>query len=141
MDLNLWMDNIITRLYQEHHVRYFGNGGNRGFELALANAVLLKRTRIPECRLILVAPCPEFADRWQAKDKALYVKVKTNANKVVYASPQYTPDCIRRRNKHLIDNSCALICMADKPESETELAIKYAKESGLEVFCFRGPRL
>ena len=141
MDLNMWMDITITKLYQNYHIRYFGIGGNRGFELAVANAIFLKRTRLPDCKVILVAPCPEFADRWRDEDKSLYAKVKENANKVVYASPQYVPDCIRLRNKHLIDNSCVLICMEDKPSTETSLAIQYAKESGLEVFCFHGPRL
>ena len=141
MDLNIWLDNTITRLYQDYHIRYFGIGGNRGFELAAANAILLKRARLSDCKVILVAPCPEFADRWREKDRNLYVKVKGSANKVVYASPQYVQDCIRLRNKHLIDNSCALICMEDKPSTETSLAIQYAKENGLEVFCFHGPRL
>lgn len=138
MNLNMWMDSKITRLYQDYHIRYFGIGGNRGFELAVANTILLKRARLLDCKIILVAPCPEFADRWRDKDKSLYVKVKGSANKVVSVSPYYIPDCMRLRNKHLIDKSSVLICMEDKPGTETSLAIQYARESGLEVFCFRG---
>lgn len=141
MDLNVWMDSTITKLYQNYHIRYFGIGGNRGFELAVANAILLKRVRLPDCKVILVAPCPEFTDRWRDKDKRLYAKLKGSANKVVSVSPHYMPECMRLRNKHLIDNSCAIICMDDKPGTETSLAIQYAKESGLEVFCFHGTRL
>lgn len=137
MDLNMWMDSTITRLYQDYHIRYFGIGGNRGFELTVANAILLKRARLPDYKVILVAPCPEFADRWQDKDKNLYAKVKGSANKVVSVSPHYMPECMRLRNKHLIDNSSVLICMNDSSGTETSLAIQYARDCGLEVFCFR----
>lgn len=137
MDLNMWMDSTITRLYQDYHIRYFGIGGNRGFELTVANAILLKRARLPDYKVILVAPCPEFADRWQDKDKNLYAKVKGSANKVVSVSPHYMPECMRLRNKHLIDNSSVLICMDDSSGTETSLAIQYARDCGLEVFCFR----
>lgn len=138
MDLSIWVDSTITRLYHDYHIRYFGVGGNRGFELAVANAILMKRARFPDCKTILVVPCPGFADRWRDGDKRLYEKVEGSANKVVYISPHYTTNCMRLRNKHLIDNSSALICMDDKPSAETSLAIQYAKESGLSVFCFRG---
>ena len=137
MDLNMWIDSTITRLYQDYHIWYFGIGGNRGFELAAANAILSKRARLPDCKIILVAPCPEFADRWRDKDKSLYAKVTGSANKVVSVSPHYTPECMRLRNKHLIDNSSVLICMDDSFGTETSLAIQYAKDCGLEVFCFR----
>lgn len=133
----MWMDSTITRLYQDYHIRYFGIGGNRGFELTVANAILLKRARLPDYKVILVAPCPEFEDRWQDKDKNLYAKVKGSANKVVSVSPHYMPECMRLRNKHLIDNSSVLICMDDSSGTETSLAIQYARDCGLEVFCFR----
>lgn len=96
---------LISRGY-----RYFGTGGALGFDTMAAQVVLKLRKVYPHIRLILVLPCMNQTRRWKESDIVVYESIKAQADKVVYISQEYTPDCMRLRNRHLIDNSS--VCVA-----------------------------
>ncbi len=55
------------------------------------------------------------------------------ANKVVYISQKYTPDCMLRRNRHLVDYSSVCICYLNKTTGGTAYTVKYAQKCGLQI--------
>lgn len=132
-ELNLWLGQTIEQLRKKHGVKYFGVGGNRGFEMMAANTILSLRQRYPDIRLILVLPCPEYASKWREDDRRSISGIISQASKIVYASKSYTPTCMAMRDKRLIDYSGTLITHSDK---STATAVAYAKKMDVEVIQF-----
>lgn len=113
---------------------YFGAGGALGFDTIAAQTVLRLRKSYPRIKLILVLPCVTQADKWASKDVENYQKIIKQADKVVYTSQEYTPGCMFKRNRHLVDNSSACVCYLAKEVGGTAYTVKYAKKHGLKIF-------
>ncbi len=69
-----------------------------------------------------------------------YERIKSQADKVVYVSQEYTKDCMFKRNRHLVDNSSVCICYKIKDSGGTAYTVSYAKEQGLEVINIAGTK-
>ena len=81
---------------------FYGAGGARGFDSLAAQTVLEMKKEHPQLRLILVLPCEGQTRGWRSEDIAVYEDIKRRSDKVVYVSREYTPDCMHRRNRHLV---------------------------------------
>ncbi|MEY8574690.1 SLOG family protein [Oscillospiraceae bacterium 21-37] len=104
------LETTILELYNQG-VIYYGAGGALGFDALAAEAVLhLRDNGCPNLRLILVLPCPDQTRGWKAENIARYEEIKGRADKIVYTSQAYTPGCMHRRNRHLVDNSSVCVC-------------------------------
>ena len=135
------MDEIGKKLRQaimdqiEKGYCYFGTGGALGFDTMAARIVLSLKKVYPQIRLILVLPCLSQSKNWSVYDRRVYEKIKQLADKVVYISLAYTPDCMHRRNRHLVDHSSVCICYLTKPTGGTAYTFDYAKKQGLSIIC------
>lgn len=114
-------------------VHYFGTGGALGFDTLAAQTVLRLRDRYPQIKLILVLPCRSQANNWQETDVNTYNAIKQAADKVVYTSETYTPDCMYKRNRHLVDHSSICICYLTQRRGGTFYTVNYAKTQGLHI--------
>ena len=123
---------VITALYQRG-VRYYGAGGALGFDTLAAQAVLRLRESCHGMKLILVLPCLTQTKGWRPEDVVEYKRIKAQADKVVYTSQQYTPDCWHKRNRHLVDNSGICVCYLTKSDGGTAYTVRYAESKRLEV--------
>ena len=117
----------------EKGYRYFGAGGALGFDTMAALTVLRLRNKYPQIKLILVLPCENQTRNWKEADIEKYEHIKSQADKVVYVSKEYTRDCMHKRNRHLVDNSSLCICYLTKPSGGTAYTVNYAKDNGLKV--------
>lgn len=126
------LESSIELLIQSGYL-YFGAGGALGFDTLAAKTILQLQERYPQIRLILVLPCISQANLWPAADIAVYQKIMEQANKVVYISQKYTPDCMLRRNRHLVDYSSVCICYLNKTTGGTAYKVKYAQKCGLQI--------
>ena len=91
-------------------IRYFGSGGARGFDLMAADTVLQLKREFPHIKLIMVLPCRGQTREWKRGDLWHYERVLTQADKVIYVQEEYTPGCMQKRNRHLVDNTS--VCVA-----------------------------
>lgn len=123
---------VITALYQRG-VRYYGAGGALGFDTLAAQTVLHLRESCPGMKLILVLPCLTQTRGWRPENVAEYERIKAQADKVVYTAQQYTPGCMHRRNRHLVDNSGVCVCYLTKDNGGTAYTVKYAEKQRLEI--------
>jgi len=114
-------------------IRFFGAGGARGFDALAARTVLKLKKKYPDIKLILVLPCLTQTRGWPAEDVEEYEHIKTQADKVVYTSQEYTKGCMFKRNRHLVDNSSVCICYLTKNSGGTAYTVSYAKEKGLKI--------
>ena len=96
------LESVIVGLYQRG-VRFYGAGGALGFDTLCAQAVIRLRENCPGMKLILVLPCLTQTRGWRPEDIAEYERIKALADKVVYTAQQYTPGCMHKRNRHLVD--------------------------------------
>ena len=126
------LERTIIRLYQQG-VRYYGAGGALGFDALAAQTVLHLRESCPGMKLILILPCLTQTRGWRPEDVTEYERIKAQADKVVYTAQQYTPGCMHRRNRHLVDNSSVCVCYLVRDSGGTAYTVRYAKEKGLEI--------
>ena len=126
------LERVIVSLYQRG-IRYYGAGGALGFDTLAAQTVIYLRKSCPGIKLILVLPCLTQTRRWRPEDVAEYEHIKTEADKTVYTAKQYTPDCMHKRNRHLVDNSSVCICYLTRNSGGTAYTIRYAKKRNLEI--------
>lgn len=117
----------------ERGVIYYGAGGALGFDTLAAQAVLSLQTELPQLRLILVLPCLSQTRGWLEKDRQVYEEIKAQAAKVRYVSERYTPDCMHKRNRHLVKYSGICVCYMNRPTGGTAYTVDYAKKQGLEI--------
>ena len=126
------LEKTVTELIQQGYL-YFGEGGARGFDALAAQTILNLRARYPGIKLILVLPCHNQTKKWNTKDKEEHEYLKTLANKVVYTSQEYAPDCMHKRNRHLVDNSSVCVCYLNKDGGGTDYTVGYARLKVLKV--------
>ena len=122
----------IRMLYREG-IRCFISGGAIGFDTEAAAAVVEARRTIPEIRLVLALPCRDQDKLWNASQKAEYSKILAEADEVVYVSEEYTGECMRKRNRFMVDNSCAVLTYIQRPFGGTAYTVNYALDSGRRV--------
>lgn len=114
-------------------VVYFGVGGALGFDTIAAEAVLELRKKYPQIRLILVSPCKTQTYHWSEQDRAIYRSIQKACDKYVCLSEKYTRDCMKKRNRHLVENSAYCICYLTKCFGGTAYTVEYAKKNGLKI--------
>ena len=112
---------------------FYGAGGALGFDTLAAQTVLDMKKEYPQLRLILVLPCEDQTREWRSEDIAVYENIKRRSDKVVYVSREYTPDCMHRRNRHLVDHSGTCICYLTRDSGGTAYTVDYARKKGLHV--------
>ena len=114
-------------------VVFYGAGGALGFDTLAAQTVLDMKKEYPQLRLILVLPCEDQTRGWRGEDIAVYEDIKRRSDKVVYVSRAYTPDCMHKRNRHLVDHSGTCICYLTRSTGGTAYTVDYARRKRLRI--------
>lgn len=112
---------------------YFGAGGALGFDTLAAEVVLQLRQEFPHIRLILVLPCPNQTRGWPLEDVVRYEHIKAAADKVVFVSSRYTPSCMHKRNRHLVDCSSVCVAYCTSTMGGTAFTVNYAQAQKVRV--------
>lgn len=126
------LESVLHRLIADG-ICYFGAGGALGFDTLAADTVLRLRKQYPQIRLILVLPCRSQTRNWRQTDIEHYEAIKSQADKTVYISDVYTPDCMHRRNRHLIDNSSVCVAYCTRSTGGSAYTVNYARQKGVRV--------
>ena len=126
----------LTKLVAEMYERGFRNfccGGAVGFDTIAEKVVLALREEHPDVRLVLILPCHEQTKKWKAEDVAVYEKILTLADEVIYTSEHFTPFCMHVRNRRLVDESSVCIAYLVTESGGTHSTVKYATQKGIEI--------
>ena len=126
------LDEIIEKLYQKG-VIFHGVGGSYGFDLLAERAVIRARNRHKEIKLILVLPCRDQDKYWTEDNKAAFTEIKSQADKIVYTSENYSNGCMYKRNRHLVDFSGYCVAYLNENSGGTAYTVNYARQNGLEI--------
>ena len=126
------LNSILRKLY-DGGVRDFISGGALGFDTLAAEAVLALRRELSDIRLILALPCRKQAKGWHKKHIEKYNSILSEADEIIYVSEEYTPDCMHKRNRFMIDNCSHCIFYLENMRSGTAYTIRYALKSDIEL--------
>ena len=116
-------------------VTEFYDGGAIGFDMLAAETVISLKDEYPNIKLHLLLPCPpvEQIKGWNESQIARYEKMLQNADSVTVVSEHYAKDCMKQRNKRLVELADCCICYCANPRSGTGQTVRMAKEKGIPV--------
>jgi uncharacterized phage-like protein YoqJ len=108
-------------------------GGSRGIDLWAGIAVLHEKQKDKALRLIAALPYFAGDSRFSERDRFDYGYVLEHCDDVVYASAEYDKNCMKRRNRFMVENSSRLIAFVDDYRSGTGQTIRLAEREGVET--------
>lgn len=111
----------------------FAAGGARGFDTIAAETVLALKDEFSQLRLIIVAPCADQANGWESSDRLRYERLRQAADEYICLESAYTNNCMRRRNRYLVEMSSACLAYCLRGRSGSSQTVNFANEQGLEV--------
>lgn len=126
------LDKIIEKLYRKG-VIFYGAGGAYGFDMLAEKAVIRARKKHNEIKLILVLPCKEQYKYWTPDNQKIFLEIRSQADKVVYTSEEYSNGCMHKRNRHLVDFSGYCIAYLNTDSGGTAYTVDYARQNGLDI--------
>ena len=108
-------------------------GMAEGCDLYFAEAVLAMRDHLPDVTLEAAIPCDRQADKWTAAQQRRYEHIMAESDTVTFVQHRYSPGCMMRRNRYMVDRSSLLLACFDGQTGGTMNTILYAQRSGLKV--------
>ncbi len=113
----------------------FYDGGAVGLDMLCAETVIELKAEYPNIKLHLLLPCPpgEHAKRWNKSQVAKYNEILQAADSVTVLSEHYTEDCMKLRNKRLVELADCCVCYCTNPRSGTGQTVRMAREKGIDV--------
>lgn len=118
----------------ERGVTRFLSGMALGVDLDFAEIVLsLRDGAYPQISLECVLPCPDQTLKWREADKTRYENLLRRADKVKILSDRYTPDCMLKRNRTVVEQSdCMIAVFNGIKKGGTWYTICYAAQRNIE---------
>ena len=126
---------IALRLEKIYEVGYkrFICGMAMGCDSFFAEAVLALRDIHSDVTLEAAIPCGAQSEKWRKAQREKYNGLIDRCDSVKVLQYQYTPDCMMRRNKYMVDQSSLLLaCFNGKPGG-TMNTILYAQRQKIQV--------
>lgn len=130
---------VIDRTYEicemlaEKGYTDFVAGGALGFDTIAAECVLALKGKYRDIRLILALPCRNQCKGWKKADVDTYERIANQADEVIYVSEEYTPECMKKRNRFMVDESSACVAYLTRMSGGTAYTVTYAVEMGREI--------
>lgn len=122
------LEQKIELAITEYGITNFISGMAVGVDMDFAETVLKLRNKYPitlECAI----PCPNQTLKWNDADKLRYEGLLKFADEVNVISERYTPECMLKRNRYMVDKSDLVIAVFNGIEKGgTWYTINYAKK-------------
>ncbi|MDD4312311.1 MAG: SLOG family protein, partial [Eubacteriales bacterium] len=117
----------------EDGVTEFYVGGAQGFDTLAAECVLRQRETHPALSLHLALPGKNQTSGWNARDKARYASILSEATDVWYAHDLCSPESMKRRNRYLVDHTGRCVAYLRRMRGGTLYTVNYALDSAIPV--------
>ena len=121
------LENKIKTAIIDYGVTCFISGMALGVDLDFAQTVLKYRKKY-SLTLECAVPCPNQTLKWDKKDISRYDRILKKADCVTLVSEHYTPECMLKRNRYMVDKSDLVIAVFNGVKGGgTWYTINYAK--------------
>ncbi len=132
VELKRRIADAVLLAYQEGY-RHFLCGMAQGCDLYFCEAVLALRERYPEITVEAAIPCPTQADAWPEAQQQRYRELTARCDLETMVSDAYSPACMQRRDRYMVDHSMLLIAAFDGTAGGTRYTVEYALRRGIEI--------
>ena len=117
----------------ENGFTHFLSGMAIGVDSYAAEIVLELRKEFPSITLEAVIPCANQASKWNAQQVEKYNKILSQCDSTTLLQMEYTPDCMEKRNRYMVDHSDCVIAVWNGSNSGTSKTVKYAMTKELPI--------
>ena len=132
LDLKERLRSEVERAYEDGF-RHFICGMARGADFYFAETVLALGQERPGVTLEAAIPCEEQAARWRESDRERYFALVEQCDLETMVQRHYDQNCMRRRNRYMVDRSTRLIAVYDGMLGGTMYTLNYAMNHGVDV--------
>lgn len=129
----------IDYYIRKHNVKHFICGGAIGVDTDFAEIVLgLRDNSYDDIKLEIAVPCRDQDKKWTDADKLVYNQILNNADTITFVSETYSPSCMLKRNKYMVDKSNIVFAFwnRNKNSGGTYNTIEYAKKLNKDLKLF-----
>lgn len=119
-------------LYQSGYRHYICGMAN-GSDLYFGEAVLRLREEHPDITLEAAIPCEGQSRHWNEALRRRYDRLARECDYTTVIQKDYTPDCMLRRNRYMVDAASVLIAAYNGSPGGTRSTLLYAMRQGLQI--------
>ena len=124
------LKNQIIQLIEEEGVSYFITDMEVGADMIAAEIVLDLKSRFPKIELECVIPFETQAAEWPEPLRDRYFSIASQCDKETMLQTHYTPDCMQRLNKYMVEHADVILAVWDGGLSWTGSAVANAQKQG-----------
>lgn len=123
----------IIRVIEEESATHFISGMAIGVDMYAAEIVLGLKSKYPGITLEAAIPCESQAEKWSEEHRDRYFDIISRCDKETLLQTRYTPDCMDKRNRYMVDHADVLIAVWDGHPSGTAKTVMYAQNQGKPI--------
>lgn len=131
LKLKEWIRDAVETAYTEGK-RHFICGMARGCDFYFAEEVISLRARRADVTLEAAIPCAHQSVSWSAFHRVRWEKLVAACDRTTILQGEYTPDCMLRRNRYMVEHSSLVIAVYDGTDGGTRRTLEYALREKVE---------
>ena len=132
LELKYQLAKRLEKAYEAGY-RHFICGMAQGADLYFAEAVLAMKEHHPEISLEAAVPCRDQAKSWDRAQQERREHILSLCDKATVLQESYSPGCMQRRNKYMVDSSSRVISAFSGSTGGTMSTLLYATRQGKET--------
>jgi len=132
LDLKGRISDAVSSVYGSG-ITHFICGMATGCDMYFCEAVFEFRESRPDITIEAAIPCEGQSKSWSAENRRRYERLVSECDYQTIIQKSYTPDCMLRRNRYMVDSSSVLIAAWSGRQGGTMSTILYAIRNGLEI--------
>lgn len=134
------MRDQIVALIENEGVTHFITGMALGVDMYAAEIVLDLKSKYPHITLESAIPCETQAIKWSVASRERYYNIAAKCDKETMLQREYTPDCMDKRNRYMVDHADYILAVWNGCPSGTGNTVRYAhKRANLSSLSIRFP--
>ena len=122
----------VEAAYQEGY-RHFLCGMALGCDLYFCECALALREAHPGVTVEAAIPCPSQDAHWPPDQRERYRRLVEACDYETLVSAAYTPYCMQRRDRYMVDHASLLIAAFDGTPGGTRYTMEYAMCRGVSI--------
>ena len=123
---------VIYAVY-ESGIKHFICGMALGCDMYCAEAVIELKKRFADITLEAAVPYDGQEVKWAESSRKRYRSILMKCDKTTLIQDAYSPGCMMRRNKYMVDNSNVLSACYNGSSGGTWNTVKYAMARDTEI--------
>lgn len=127
------MRDQIVALIENEGVTHFITGMALGVDMYAAEIVLDLKSKYPHITLESAIPCETQAIKWSVASRERYYNIAAKCDKETMLQREYTPDCMDKRNRYMVDHADDILAVWNGCPSGTGNTVRYAHKKGKTI--------